>query len=73
MAQVLWRWMVQSRIVEKTMKRRDWSKFTWFKVTFWKSYTAFDKVLNTKEEAKEWIRQVEATLPGINCLHRQII
>lgn len=69
---VVWRHTMFSRIKEKTLRRSNWSKFIWFQVTFGKSYTAFDKVFNTKEEAQEWIRQVESTLPSINHLHRAI-
>lgn len=68
----IWDQIATPRIVEKTMRRKDWSKFTWYQVLFWVSYTAFDKVLSTKEEAKEWIRQVEATIPSVNVLHRSI-
>lgn len=68
----LWNTTVTPLIKEKVYRRLDGSTFTWFQVTFWKSYTAFDKVLNTREEAKEWIQQVEATLPTVNRLHRKL-
>lgn len=62
---ISWAW-VTPEIHAIILRRMNGSTFTGYEARFWVSYTAFNKVCDTKEAAQEWIDQVISTMPAID-------